>query len=60
MLDLKAMEKSELVDLLAKETVRYYKMSKMGAEKEKYDDCKATIKEIHLEIERRKNEKKSL
>ena len=52
--DFKKLEKSQLVDLLTRETDRYYKLSKNGGSKRDYEDCKKIIKEIQAELEVRK------
>lgn len=57
MQDLKKLEKIELVDLLAKETARYYKMSKTGGEHKEYNECKRAINEIQSEISNRTKQK---
>jgi len=57
MQDLKKLEKIELVDLLAKETARYYKMSKTGGEHNEYNECKRAINEIQSEISNRTKQK---
>ena len=51
------MEMNDLVDLLAKETDKYYKMYKYGVTKGLYNQNQKTIKEIQAEIQRRKKRK---
>jgi hypothetical protein len=55
--DFKKMEKLELIDLLAKETTRFYRLSRNVGDTKESNQCKATIEEIQSEIERRKKEK---
>jgi len=52
--DLRTLDFSELIDLLTKETARYYKMIKEKANKRDHMQCKMIIEEIQKEIDTRK------
>jgi len=54
MRDLRTLDFSELVDLLANETARYYKMMKEKVNKRDHVQCKMIIEELQKEIEGRK------
>jgi hypothetical protein len=54
MKDLKTFELVQLVDLLTKETTRYFKLLKFAKGKKEFLECKMMIEDIQVEISRRK------
>ena len=54
MQELRILETSQLVDLLAEHTSSYTKMQSTGASEEEYARCMLTIKAIQTEIDLRK------
>ena len=53
MQNLQTLDRSQLADLLNKETTRYYKLKKDSASKEAQGECKMIIKGIQKEIDQR-------
>jgi hypothetical protein len=54
MQELRAIETSQLIDLLAQHTADYTKMMSEGTTKEEYEKCNLMIKALQAEIEVRK------
>lgn len=52
--DIKKLELSVLVDMLAANTAKYMKMLKDGFTQEEYNNCKELINRLSAEIESRK------
>lgn len=55
MQELHTLDKTQLIDLLAKYTTDYTKMITENMMGDEYEKCKLTIKAIQTEIETRKN-----
>ncbi|HEX5653410.1 MAG TPA: hypothetical protein VFX58_10070 [Chitinophagaceae bacterium] len=51
--DLKNLDQTKLVDMLAKLTTEYMKMFKNGTTQEEYENCKLLIARLTTEIEAR-------
>ena len=60
MQELNALDNSQLIDLLAKQTSDYTKMLVDGNFNDEYQKCKLTIKAIQTEIDSRKNRESSI
>ena len=54
MQELRNLETSQLIDLLAQHTADYTKMMSEGTTEEEYAKCNLTIKALQTEIEKRK------
>ena len=55
MLDIRNLETSQLVDLLARQTEIYLKMSSQGTTEEEYIKCNLLIKALQKELDYRNN-----
>ena len=55
MQELRNLETSQLVDLLARHTADYTKMMSEGTTEDEYTKCNLTIKALQTEIESRKS-----
>ncbi len=53
--NLKLVELSKLIDLLAEQATKYMKMVSTGATKEEFENCQKKMKTIQKEIEFRKS-----
>jgi len=54
--ELNDFQTSQLVNLLAKETINYYKLVGYGASVEECAQCNSRIKQIEKELESRRNQ----
>ena len=50
----------QLVNLLAKETINYYKLIGYGVSVEESAQCNRRIKQIEIELEKRRNKKEKI
>lgn len=55
MKELHDFQTSQLLNLLAKETINYYKLIGYGASVEECTQCNSGIKQIQMELESRRN-----
>jgi hypothetical protein len=51
---------SQLVNLLAKETINYYKLIGYGVSVEECTQCNDRIKQIEIELESRRNKREKI
>jgi len=55
MKELHDFQTSQLINLLAKETINYYKLVGYGASVEECTQCNNSIKQIQMELDSRRN-----
>jgi len=55
MKELQGYQPSQLINLIAKETIAYYKLVGYGASVEECTQCNSRIKEIERELDSRRN-----